>query len=307
MGCHCRKNCCCFEKSHSNLLNQMNINNLPKITVVTPSYNQGEFLRETIESVLNQDYPNLEYFIIDGGSTDESIDIIREYEDRVDWWVSEKDEGQSDAISKGFERATGDLLGWLNSDDLYFPGALQKIGEAYVQNPGAAIYAGGIAIGAKGNGGIRKCSIPTPPLKAFSLYGILGFGQQSAFFSADAYRKIGGLNRDLYMRMDGDLMYRLMSNSPSAVIIYSMVGFFRWHDTTKSTVSVDRYFFEENKFFESMGISRLELNMRIALFKIYRLISGGYLNSWRATRSYNGMRMNEVWAAQKNSIDEKSR
>ena len=283
----------------------MTMINLPKITIVTPSYNQGAFLRETIESVLNQNYPNLEYFIIDGGSTDESVDIIREYEDHVDWWVSEKDDGQSDAISKGFERAKGDLLGWLNSDDVFFPRALQKIGEAYVQNPGASIYAGGIAIGAKGNGGIRKCSIPTPPLKIFSLYGILGFGQQSTFFSANAYRKIGGLNRVLYMRMDSDLIYRLMHNSPSAVIINSLVGFFRWHDTTKSTTSVDRYITEVNEFVESMGISRLELNMRIALFKMYRLISGGYLKSWLATHSHNGMRMNELWEKAGFDLDEK--
>ena len=101
--------------------------NLPKISIVTPSYNQGEYIERTIKSVISQNYPNLEYIIIDGGSNDSSVDIINKYANHISYWTSKPDNGQSDAINKGFSKATGDILGWLNSDDYYNKGTLEKI------------------------------------------------------------------------------------------------------------------------------------------------------------------------------------
>ncbi len=109
--------------------------NWPKISIVTPSYNTADFLEATMKSILDQDYPNLEYIVIDGGSTDGSLDIIRKYERRLAYWVSEKDGGHYDAVNKGLTRATGEIIGWINSDDMYFSFALRTVGEIMTDLP----------------------------------------------------------------------------------------------------------------------------------------------------------------------------
>ena len=116
--------------------------NLPRITVITPSFNQGDYIEATIKSIVNQNYPNLEYMVFDGGSSDRSVSIIRRFADRLTHWESGADRGQSHAINKGFERAGGEIVTWINSDDKLLPGSLQFVGEFFRDNPGISVLHG---------------------------------------------------------------------------------------------------------------------------------------------------------------------
>lgn len=184
---------------------------LPKISIITPSYNQAQYLEETIKSVLSQGYPNLEYIIIDGGSTDNSVEIIKKYEKYLAYWVSEKDNGQSDAINKGFARATGDIFAWLNSDDMYYAGTLQKIAKYWVEHPDCRILTGdGEFVDASGNK--REYYVKA---SGYSFNDLLKFydnkylPQPSVFFTKDAFFEAGGLDNSLYIALDLDLWLRI--------------------------------------------------------------------------------------------------
>ncbi|RLF26835.1 MAG: glycosyltransferase, partial [Thermoplasmata archaeon] len=179
----------------------------PRITIVTPSYNQGRFLEETILSVINQDYPNLEYFIIDGGSNDNSVDIIKKYEDKIDWWVSEPDEGQSDAINKGFSKATGDFLTWVNSDDILLPGALDTVCKVVKENPSVQWIAGN-TVWIDADGKIIRCSRLPNYSRLLSKMGLLVVGGPSTFFARSLYKTVKGLRLDLFFAMDIDLWWQ---------------------------------------------------------------------------------------------------
>jgi glycosyltransferase involved in cell wall biosynthesis len=184
----------------------------PKISVVTPSFNQGRFLEKTILSVLNQGYPNLEYIIIDGGSTDNSVEIIKRYEQHLTYWESEPDRGQSHAINKGFARATGDIFAWLNSDDWYEPGALQKVAEVFTANPEAgAVVGAGNMVDEVGNE-VLLCE-PFEVTVA-SLYGWVDrfFWQPSCFFTRKAWESSGPLDEGLHFAMDLDLWFKIAAS-----------------------------------------------------------------------------------------------
>lgn len=178
----------------------------PKISIVTPSFNQGKYLEKTILSVLEQNYPNLEYIIIDGGSTDNSVDIIRKYEKQLSYWVSEKDRGQSHAINKGFERATGDIFGWLNSDDYFHPGAFKAAVTIFQANPGvgAVVGAGDMFFEETGETTLVEPFPVTMESLCRSVYGRF-FMQPSCFFIKMAWDECGPLDETLHLAMDTDL------------------------------------------------------------------------------------------------------
>src|SRR5215211_7462751 len=133
----------------------------PKLTIITPSFNQGRFIEQTIRSVLDQGYDNLEYLIVDGGSTDETLEVLRRYEDRLAWWVSEPDEGQTDALNKGLRRATGDYVAYINSDDYYLPGAFAQAIEQLERSN--ARWAAGRARYVGPDGELLEVWEPAPP------------------------------------------------------------------------------------------------------------------------------------------------
>ena len=179
----------------------------PKISIVTPSYNQGKYIEATIKSVLKQNYPNVEYLIIDGGSTDESISIIQKYEDQLAYWVSEPDKGQTDALVKGFQKATGDILCWLCSDDLLEPGTLHEVAQFFQNNPQARVVYGDTKwIDAEDNLIQERKEIPFN--RFIFMYEHNFIPQPSTFWRRDLYEEVGGLNPDFNMAMDSDLWMR---------------------------------------------------------------------------------------------------
>ena len=183
--------------------------NLPRISIITPSFNQGMFIEDTIQSVLQQDYPNLEYIVIDGGSTDGSVEIIRKYESQIDYWVSEPDEGQSDAICKGFSRCTGDLWNWLNSDDVLESEALWKLAIAYQSNPTATIYAGQLTLFGEEMEAIpySRCFQSFEDL--ICVWETWAVPQPAMYLSRDACLRVSGINPKWHFGMDYDLYLQL--------------------------------------------------------------------------------------------------
>lgn len=208
-----------------------------KISVITPSYNQGGYIEETIRSVLDQTGPfELEYWIIDGGSTDQTIDICRKYKDRLRW-ISEPDFGQTDALNKGFARATGDVLGWLNSDDLYEKGALAAVARSYGREGFAWCFGKCRNIDEKG-GEIRKLVTRYKNFESrrYSRRRLLTkdfIPQPAVFIARSAFEETGLLNLEYDYAMDYDYWLRLASRYPP-VYLDRYLARFRWHKRSKS-------------------------------------------------------------------------
>ena len=179
----------------------------PRLSIVTPSYNQGAFLEQTIRSVLLQGYPNLEYIVIDGGSTDDSVAILRKYEPWLTYWVSEPDNGQSDAINKGFVRASGEIFGWLNSDDLYESNALLLISSYFCERPDCdLLYGNGWYIDEKGQKK-RPCSWVKPyDRRLFPTFNFIL--QPAAFWRRSVWQRAGELDISYHWAMDWEWLLR---------------------------------------------------------------------------------------------------
>jgi glycosyltransferase involved in cell wall biosynthesis len=206
----------------------------PRISIVTPSYDQGQFLEETIRSVLLQGYPNLEYIVIDGGAADQSVEIIKKYEPWLAYWVSEKDRGQAHAINKGFCRSTGVLLGWLNSDDVLLPGALSTVAVAS-RSPNERVLIAGRAE-YRDDSGTRSIwvvnRLPQTFAEVYSYFDTY-FAQPSVFFTRKALRCAGALREDLHYAMDLDLWLRI-AGEVRITLVEQHLSWMRQHNDAKT-------------------------------------------------------------------------
>ena len=211
---------------------------LPLVTIVTPSFNQASFLEETIKSVLNQTYPNIEYIIMDGGSTDGSLEIIKKYVSQLAHWVSEKDRGQTDAINKGFALANGEVLAWLNSDDTLLPNAVEEAVAYLSVHPDVGMVYGDanyIDDKSKVIGKFPAAETDLPRLRK----GYVHIPQQASFFRKSLWNQVGPLDPEFFFAMDYDLWVRLAERSGLKYLPGTWANF-RLHADAKTISSDDQ-------------------------------------------------------------------
>lgn len=244
----------------------------PKVSIVTPSYNQAQYIEQTIQSVLAQNYPNLEYIVIDGGSTDGSVDIIRKYERWLTYWVSEKDHGQTDAINKGWKVSTGKIVAWLNSDDIYEANALLNIIELFNSSDDIGIVAG-VCRQIDNHGNYVGNYFPT--FDPGSQLVANGLAQPSTFYRKEAVEKADYLNNDLHFVMDQDLWMRIwLAGYKVETTDYILASARMWEDTKTSrdylAVGIEHISFLD-RIYDRSDLSVHILQMRPAAYSIINL------------------------------------
>jgi len=246
----------------------------PRISIVTPSFNQAQYIEETIRSVLLQGYPNLEYIIIDGGSTDGSVEIIKKYEPWLSYWVSEPDQGQPQAINKGIERSTGEIMAWINSDDYYLPGAFRTVAEVFSTNK--TEWVAGVRNLLKPNGQITVYgNRPDASIENWLIQDL--YFQPSVFWRRTLWEKSSKIDEGLHYSFDYELWLQFIRYQNEAYWIDSSLAVFRLHSLSK-TRTMKMAFFREDNVIQSRNLSLVRsFPKRVNVDGKRRLKRAGYL------------------------------
>ena len=274
--------------------------NWPRISIVTPSFNQGDFIEETIRSILLQNYPNLEYIIMDGGSSDDSVAIIERYEKWITYWESKKDRGQTHAINKGISRSSGIIFNWINSDDSLTKEALYKIAMAYLSNNHLNIFIGSAKIVNMEDNSFSLSSRTTVVEDYNSIGKYLAnynICQPATFLKLDKIKEVGALDETFNCMMDGDLMARIFIKNglQNYFIIDDYLCKIYYHSNTKTSTLEDN-FFQDNLRIRTFLLNRLKEAEWLRKYKkrqiekIEQTLSF-YLNLHKATFNKSGWRL----------------
>lgn len=220
----------------------LEISGWPRISIITPSYNQGQYIEETIRSVLLQDYPNLEYIIIDGGSTDSTLQVLKKY-DRFITWISEPDEGQTDAINKGLKKASGDIVAYLNSDDIYEPGTLKRIADVFFQHTAVSMIYGDIIHIDENSRILEHHKTGKVHLEKYLMAGECYLPQPSVFFRKNVMDTVGYFDKSLHLAMDYDYWLKILMKYKTCYVPETFSRA-RIYPSAKSSALDYRYFDE---------------------------------------------------------------
>lgn len=243
-----------------------NLSDWPRLSIVIPSFNQGAFIEATLQSIIDQDYSNLELIVVDGGSSDNTLDIIKNYESHLSWWVSEADKGQTSAINKGFKQATGDILAWINSDDKVSPGAFHFVAGYFAANPKVhAVYGNRIVIN-EHDFEIGRWILPAYSPQALRWFDYVP--QETLYWTRKAWEMVGeSLDESLMFAMDWDFLLKLADKGAQIHHVDRFLGLFRVHQWQKTQSQITARGFEEMRMLRRRALgfdsSRIEFLVNV--------------------------------------------
>ena len=241
--------------------------NYPKISIITPSYNQGQYIEQTILSVIGQGYPNLEYIIIDGGSSDDTLEIIKKYSDKITYWISEPDKGQSDALNKGLAKCTGDIFNWINSDDYFEEDSFFNIAQYFIDHPTIDMLLG--FCNCFDNKTFKQIFLNRSELFYCVEETLIQqkINQPASFYKLSIVKQMGGINKDLHYCMDLDLWFRYLVQfgQKNILLVNDLLAHFRLHDESK-TVQLQEKFRAEEKMLWQHLLTELSVNKYLIAF-----------------------------------------